>query len=83
MARAGRKPPTSARAIAAYNCGVRMGEWPFEIIGRMVAAGQEITEYMTPGEKQAFMLSTDALWWRWWWRGYQDEKRRQYAPEVG
>lgn len=71
MARALHKPPSSARAIAAYNCGARMAEWRSTRLINMVNKGEPITEFMTEGERMAYRLCTDAFWWRYWWQGYR------------
>lgn len=70
MARRRFPPPGSARAIAAYNCGARMAEWRTPKVADMVNRGEPITDLMTDGERLAFRLSNDRLWWRWWWQGY-------------
>lgn len=55
-----------------------MAEWRNPAVALMVCQGESITDYMTEGELQAFRLSTDRLWWRWWWQGY-----RNGAVEAG
>lgn len=70
MARARGKPPATARAIAAYNCGARMAAWRDQRIADMVCRGESITDLMTPGEVAAHRLCTDAYWGKWWWQGY-------------
>lgn len=71
MARARPKPPGSARAIAAYNCGARMAQWRDPKVADAVCRGESISDLMTEGEMAAFRLTTDRLWWRWWWQGYR------------
>lgn len=77
MARARFRPPGSARAIAAFNCGARMAEWGDPTVVDLVNRGESITDLMTPGELQAFRLSTDRLWWRWWHQGYRNGARER------
>ena len=71
MARARHKPPSSARAIAAYNCGARMAEWQNPTVADMACRGESLRDYMTEAERMAYRLCTDAFWWRYWWQGYQ------------
>lgn len=71
MARRTVPPPGSARAIAAYNCGRRMADWGSPNIVGMMNRGESITDLLTPGEKQAYRLCTDAFWSKWWHLGYR------------
>lgn len=71
MARAQPKPPSTARAIAAFRCGARMAEWRNPEVASMACRGESLTDYMTEGERHAFRLCTDAYWWRYWWQGYR------------
>lgn len=64
------KPPGSARAIAAYRCGARMAEWRDTRIPDMACRGENLKDFMTDAERQAFRLTKDAVWWRYWWQGY-------------
>lgn len=70
MARAKPRPPGTARAIAAYNCGARMAEWQDPKVANMVCLGESIADLMTNAERLAFSLSRPALWWRYWWQGF-------------
>lgn len=52
-----------------------MAEWGDPSVADLVNRGESITDLMTPGELQAFRLSTDRLWWRWWHQGYRNGAR--------
>jgi hypothetical protein len=69
MARADR-PPSTARAIAAFNAGYRLAAFDTPDIARRMAAGDPCRDWLTVGELAALRLSNDREWSRWWWRGY-------------
>lgn len=54
-----------------------MAEWGDPTVVDLVNRGESITDLMTPGELQAFRLSTDRLWWRWWHQGYRNGARER------
>lgn len=71
MARPRASVPRRGRALIAFDCGRRMAEWDTPIVVDLVNRGDDLTQYMTDAEQEAFARGGAASWWRHWWGGFR------------